>query len=442
MADIAGIPYFELELNRDAALVHPEQQTGVIDALKADPAATDLLVMSHGWNNDMAEARELYQEFFKNLAADLKSDGTIPKCRFVILGVLWPSKKFAERDLIAGGAAGAGNDVAADEVLKEQLDILEHLSGQNLSDIRALVPQLNNSKSARETFNRRVLSLIPLTQAEDNHHVEPSELETQVKGDRLLDVLSRPFVGPGGGQGGAAAVGSPGKGKGSAAGIGDFFSGIKAGAMNLLNLATYYQMKNRAGEIGERGVNPTLRAIRAVVPTLRVHLMGHSFGGRVVTAAAAGAANDQPVRVNSISLLQAAFSHFAFAQNWNDKGGDGFFRRVVTPAGSFLSGSMIVTHSRADQAVGVAYAIASRIHGPNAQALGDAKDPFGGLGGNGAQKTPEASTIPMKKVGDRYDFTTPKVYNVDGNGTIGGHSDIRRVEVTHAVADNLRAAAT
>lgn len=439
MADIQGIPYFELELNKDAKLVHPEQQTAIIDALKGNPPATDLLVMSHGWNNDMDEARKLYAEFFTNLATDLKSDGTIPKRQFVILAVLWPSKKFAEKELIAGGAAGTGKDIAADKIINEQIDILEELTGESLADVRALVPKLKDNKAARETFNRRVLSLIPPDEAEDHHHVESNALEVQVKGDRLLDVLSRPVVGPGSGQGGAAATGSAGQGKGSAAGIGDFFSGVKAGAMNLLNLTTYYKMKNRAGEIGERGVNPVLREIRKAVPSIRIHLMGHSFGGRVVTAAAAGAAADQPLRVNSMSLLQAAFSHYAFAQNWNDKGGDGFFRRVVAPAGACLSGSMIVTHSRADNAVGIAYAIASRLHGPNAQAIGDAKSPFGGLGGNGAQKTPEAKSFKIK---DPFDFTEPKVYNIDGNGTIADHSDIRRPEVTHAVAENLRAATT
>jgi hypothetical protein len=226
---------------------------------------------------------------------------------------------------------------------------------------------------------------------------------------------------------------------GGAAGIGDLFSGIKAGAMNLLNLTTYYKMKERAGIVGERGVNPALRAIRKALPTARLHLIGHSFGARAVTAAAAGAANDSPVRVSSISLLQAAFSHYAFAKDYQ-KGKDGFFRRVVVPADGYLTGPMIITHTRADIPVGTVYAIASRVKGQIASAIGGPNDPYGGLGGNGAQATPEHVDVPIVKDAKPYAFAAGKVYNIDGNGVIGGHGDIRRTEVTHAVAHNIRSA--
>ena len=54
-------------------------------------------------------------------------------------------------------------------------------------------------------------------------------------------------------------------------------------------------MKERAGKVGRGGVNPLLREIRAAAPDLRVHLVGHSFGGRLVTAAAMGRAGSQSV---------------------------------------------------------------------------------------------------------------------------------------------------
>ena len=58
----------------------------------------------------------------------------------------------------------------------------------------------------------------------------------------------------------------------------------------MLNFATYYQMKERAGTVGAGGLNPLLRELRAAAPDLRIHLVGHSFGGRLVTAAALGRA--------------------------------------------------------------------------------------------------------------------------------------------------------
>jgi pimeloyl-ACP methyl ester carboxylesterase len=224
--------------------------------------------------------------------------------------------------------------------------------------------------------------------------------------------------------------------------LGDLFSGIKAGAMNLLNVTTYFQMKSRAGMVGEQGVNRALREIRAAAPSVRIHLIGHSFGARVVTAAAAGAANEPPLGVETMSLLQGAFSHYAFAEDWDGKKTNGFFRRVVAPPGgaTYIKNGVIITHSRADKAVGMAYAIASRAGGQVASGLGDAGDKFGGLGGNGAQKTPEHVDVPINRKGERYTFAAGKVHNIDGNGVIADHSDIRRSEVTHAVADVVRTA--
>ncbi len=78
-------------------------------------------------------------------------------------------------------------------------------------------------------------------------------------------------------------------GGGAAAGLGDFFSGVKAGALRLLNFATYNVMKDRAGKMGRDTVNPLLQRIQAAVPQgLKFHLVGHSFGGRLVTATVDG----------------------------------------------------------------------------------------------------------------------------------------------------------
>ncbi|MEO6320155.1 MAG: hypothetical protein ABIR56_05800 [Polaromonas sp.] len=90
---------------------------------------------------------------------------------------------------------------------------------------------------------------------------------------------------PGGVSGGdtRAATGASG-----AAGLGDLFGGLLSGARNLLNYTTYYQMKERAGAIGQGGLNPQLAQLQNRFPALKIHLIGHSFGGRLVTATAAG----------------------------------------------------------------------------------------------------------------------------------------------------------
>ena len=71
----------------------------------------------------------------------------------------------------------------------------------------------------------------------------------------------------------------------------EFLSGFKAAAMNVLNFTTYFEMKARAGTVGKNGVAALIDRLAPQVQ--RIHLVGHSFGGRVVAAAAANSTNDK-----------------------------------------------------------------------------------------------------------------------------------------------------
>src|SRR5213594_1922599 len=107
MADISGFPFYRVEFDKSAGLVDPAQVEAVVDA--AGPAAglTDLLVVSHGWNDDMNQAYDLYSNLFKQFRDVLKA-GSVPGVAgrtFAVLGIFWPSKKFADEEVILGGAA-------------------------------------------------------------------------------------------------------------------------------------------------------------------------------------------------------------------------------------------------------------------------------------------------------------------------------------------------
>jgi pimeloyl-ACP methyl ester carboxylesterase len=133
-------------------------------------------------------------------------------------------------------------------------------------------------------------------------------------------------------------------------------------------------MKQRAGTVGKSGVAPLIDELANQVEG--IHLVGHSFGGRVVTAAAA---NSTTKKLFSMSLLQAAFS-----QNGFSKRRQGFFRSVID--NQRVAGPILVTNTKKDLSVGLAYPAASRISGDAASAFGGADDPFGGIGSNGAQQ--------------------------------------------------------
>jgi pimeloyl-ACP methyl ester carboxylesterase len=160
---------------------------------------------------------------------------------------------------------------------------------------------------------------------------------------------------------------------GGAAGWGDIFKGIKAGAIRFMNYLTYFEMKARAGTVGAKGVAPLIDKLSR--PGLRIHLVGHSFGGRVVAAAAL----NSTAPIQTMSLLQTAFSHNGFSKSMG-----GFFRAVVDKRR--VKGPILVTYTPNDKAVGIAYPAASRLSGDVASAFGDKNDKYGGLGRNGAQK--------------------------------------------------------
>ena len=78
MNDIAGIPYVVAEFDINGNLKHPVDLPAGVD---------EVIVVSHGWNNDQADAESLYSALFTNFAAL----GGAPSGHAAIVGVIWPS---------------------------------------------------------------------------------------------------------------------------------------------------------------------------------------------------------------------------------------------------------------------------------------------------------------------------------------------------------------
>jgi hypothetical protein len=164
--------------------------------------------------------------------------------------------------------------------------------------------------------------------------------------------------------------------------------------------------------------------------------VGHSFGGRLVTAAALALDGNTPAV--TVSLLQAAFSHNGLSEDF-DAGKPGFYRQVVSE--KRVSGPIVITHTKNDTAVGIAYPLASRIAHQNASAFGDRNDPYGGMGRNGAQRTTEATgnATLLAAVGHDYGFASGRIYNLLADDVIKDHGDVRGVQVAYAVLSATRA---
>lgn len=429
MSDIAGIPFVEAQFDKNGTLQSPV----VLPA-----GVTDLFVISHGWNNNAEEARGLYRELFTNFVAVARPND-LPGRSFAIVGVIWPSKKFDELVAVAGaptGAQGAAGVHAADEgsrkAVEAKLERMKELftepaQRQLLDEAKALVPDLDDKASARRAFVDKVRALLDPSAA---NREDASDSFFKGGGDELMDNLKvdeedlDPEVA---GNGGSASlplsVGSTAVARGGAASFSDVLSGFKAAAMNVLNFTTYYEMKARAGTVGKNGV---AKLVDQLAPNVqRIHLVGHSFGGRVVTATAANSTTD---KIGTLALLQSAFSHNGFSKSMK-----GFFRSVVDQ--KRVHGPILVTHTANDKAVGIAYPLASRINGDKAAAFGDKDDVFGGLGRNGAQQMQDGETIAGKlsAVGAAYTFKAGTFFNLEASDFIKSHGDVRGKEVAHAV---------
>ena len=199
-----------------------------------------------------------------------------------------------------------------------------------------------------------------------------------------------------------------------------------------LNLTTWYVMKDRSGNVGARGVAPSVRALRKNAPNIRIHLVGHSLGGRVMASCAKALATRPKLQPDSLLLLQAAFSHYGFSPD-NGRGTPGFFRDVVDK--KIVKGPFLSTFSAEDTVVGRAYAISSRLARDNSRALGDASDEFGGIGRNGALKTVEVANAKLQQPGAAYDYKPGVINNLDGSGgLITSHGDVENPVVTYAFA--------
>jgi len=435
MNTLSGLPYAKAEFDKYQAPLDPEQDN-TISKWVGEQSITDLIVLSHGWNNDMTEAKQLYEDIITSIKTRLEagSGGGLQKRTLGVLGIFWPSKKFGDKDLIPGGAASAAGELE-DNLLLEHLDNLKGFfdtddADDSLRELGRLVQDLEFDPAARDKFFRTARSLIgPVVELdlEDREEIPGSFLNAETQDDvaGLFEDLKKPDP-PG------VFTSSTSSG---AAGLS--LSGFKAGARRMLNYITYYQMKKRARKTGVLAVQPLLRTIRQEHDGTRFHLVGHSFGGLVVTSAAWGGDGNEPdISIDTMTLLQAAFSHNGFAVDFYD-GRDGRYRKVIE--NKRVLGPILITHTHNDKAVGLAYALASRFANQDAAAIGigGPHDRFGGIGANGAQHTPEAVNRKLEDPPAAYGFEMGKVFNLLADKQIKEHSDVRGVAIAHAIVEAI-----
>ncbi len=407
-------------------------------SLPTPPAgATDLVILSHGWNNDDKDSRDLYDPWSEGIRTRLAGTGREPW----ILCVRWPSKKFNVKDdaplatAFVGGAQSVGGAPAVSETasaiatVEELRELFTEPAEITLLDEAArLAPTITADSAARLQFVETLRALAPEeSQAEDAAtgiqegyflHLPPSE---------LISAMKVPVPEP---EDDAMLAGAAPQ---------NMFIGGAANAVlqwpgRIGNYLTVFTMKTRAGIVGEKGLAPLLPKLAAQPGIQRITLVGHSFGARLLTATVAAAASEVHAKIHALCLFQAAFSHNAFSEKKN-----GGFRKIIDQG--IPKVPIRITHTIADRANAVAYPLAMRISQDSMMSFGGANDRFGALGANGAvQMNPgEAHSIPMPADGAAYPAPgTWKILNVKANKTqIPNHFPVTTEPCNHLIAEAI-----
>lgn len=379
MPDSNQSAFHWLEFDKKGRLVEPGAFDRLRNALTA-ASATDLVVLSHGWKNDRQAALRIYKPLWENTRAALSR---LNPAQIVVVGILWPSvpyrTNFDEAALLEAanqGALSSEDGAPVEDISDAQLEEaiqdfigddgdaafreLALKAAQDLSSDEAgiLVSTAISRLRTRNVDGELAADLEPLTERAQS---DPKDL--------LLSLAAKPVMLVEPAAGGALGIGDD---------IKKFFAGSKAAVARLLGQLSFFDMKERAGVVGAALGN--LMAAEGA-GSVRLHLVGHSFGARLVTSAASTLAGKGKT-VDTLTLLQGAFSHNALAEDFQGKPG------AYAAAAGGAVGVIAITHTHNDRACTLAYAAASRISRDVASAVGDASDKFGSMGANGAQNVP------------------------------------------------------
>ena len=419
---------------------------------QAADGVTDVFLLSHGWKGDIAAALRQCDSWLKAML-DLPEDErrwreSVPGYRPLVVGLHWPS--------LPWGDETDDGQVLGDAV--ETDDAATFAREAQLPDGRL---QEQYAGRIADTPDARAALARILAAAED-----PATAAALEQGQLPPDVAAAYdtlFDEAGLGAGGAAAA--PGadqegfdpalslqewsRAAGGAEvpdaqapqgdlvlGLGDALASLRNKLLMPLRQLSFWQMKHRARTVGEAGVHTFLADLERAAPEARVHVMGHSFGCIVVSAAIAGPVVDDaladplPRPVDTLFLVQGAMSLWSYADRIPF--GDhlpGYYRALRAAPGQ-VRGVVATTQSTKDWAVGRLFPLGARLSGDEVLDAEQDFPEYGGVGAFGLQGTPVEAVGVLGTDGE-YGFTPGTVYNVDCTSVIPGHNDIMAPAVAH-----------
>jgi pimeloyl-ACP methyl ester carboxylesterase len=195
---------------------------------------------------------------------------------------------------------------------------------------------------------------------------------------------------------------------------------------DIVRTATVLLMKDRAGRVGARGVSRLLEDLLAAT-TAPVHLVGHSYGCKVVMSALCQVSGwARPVE--SALLLQPAFSYLAFAADVSGLGAPGGYRPALTRSVQ----PIWATFSQFDEALTKYFHLAVRRPSDlgDGQIAGSPPSRYSAMGCFGPAEGPEVARVSARSPGTGYEFPVhARVLGVEASNVVSSHSDINNQAV-------------
>lgn len=400
-------------------LAHLLQETG-------SGKYTDVHVFSHGWNNVVKDALQLYREFFGlyfQLRDQLKLNDPA-KYRPIVVGVIWPSTwmvlPWEATPKIAALPSAAERDEAA---TSEQQNLQEVASEVETSHAQRLYELVERGATLQPDEARELATiLLPIYQRSAR-----IGSETEIGGPAPVDLTPDDLltlwrkISP--------ARTAAGQRPGFARETEDPQLRAAGGALTWLDprgpvrVASVLIMKDRAGVVGYSGVGPLLLH-KLLGQNLRVHAVGHSFGCKVMLSALCSQSPAKPAA--SLLLLQPAISYLCFGDNLDGQGRIGGYR----PALKYVQKPIYSTFSSHDVPLTKLFhlAVIRDSDWGEARIAGVPPSKFAALGGfgPGGLKSGESKTVDVTAPGTKYpDNASYQVVALNGSGgQIKGHGDV------------------
>jgi hypothetical protein len=405
------VPHAWIQVNEDGNFQDPNILKSIAEGIAEN--IKKIVFISHGWKTNVDSASGQYAPLWAQVLASRPATQTDT----FLICFNWPSKTYDPgfiKDLTQAQINALSTETKGVEDLSDE--DLDAIQGE-AAELLALDPAdlADAVKQATEGQKPEVLFKLVMTSLNKGADHEILDGATPLGLDELemRTIFNTMLEGP---------APSLDVSNTAAAGLGDvlktLIKGPQMAAAWVLNQATYYEMKKRAGIIGAK----ICAAFTDLTPPrpLDLYLIGHSFGGRLVTSFANSWRGHPQLKLQSVMLLQAAYSQFGLsAQN----------KGVYEQAPHNVDGAFVITHTHNDSANYFAYFYASLVSGAKAEGKesilgGNADSPFGAMGANGAQNS-GAIAIGYNSL----TITKGAILNVLADTFVKNHMDIAEPEM-------------